>query len=152
MNHASEGKHVLKVIKGLVRGNQICVLSTIAGDRPYCSLMRYSFNDECTEIYLVTHRNTTKYRNLLVNPQVSLLMDTRERGIISEVQALTIEGRYVPIDSKATQNDVCKRFIDQHPDLETFLNHPDAELMRIEIHSFLLLNGLQEAHHIRIKS
>ncbi len=151
MNHVSEETHVLEVIKGLVKGGRLCVLSTIAGDRPYCSLMRYSCDDECAQIYLVTHRTTTKYQNLMVNPYVSLLMDTRDTVPLAEIQALSIEGCFVPIEDTPKQNDVRSRFIVQHPDLKEFTDHPDAELLCIEIHSFLLLNGLQDAHHIRIK-
>lgn len=143
---------MIEIIKGLVRGNRICVLSTIAVDRPYSSLMRYSCNDECTEIYLFTHRNTTKYKNLQANPWVSLLLDTREKAAFAEVQALSIEGCLIPIKDPQKQNDVRRRFVAHHPDLIEFTNHLDAELLCIEIHSFLLLNGLQEAYHVRIKS
>lgn len=142
---------MINVIKGLVKSGRICVLSTVSGDRPYCSLMRYICDDPCTEIYLVTHRSTTKYQNLMSNPHVSLLMDTREKEDLSEVRALTVEGCFAPINDPQAEDALRRRFIDRHPDLKAFAEDPDAELLRIEIDSFLLLNGLQDAHYIRLK-
>lgn len=127
-------------------------MSTIAGDRPYCSLMCYACNDDCTEIYLVTHRDTTKFQNLITNHNVSLLVDSRENSHFSEVQALTIEGRFVPVEDNSEETGIRNQFIACHPDLREFTDHADAEWLRIKIQSFLLLKGLQNAHYIRIAS
>ena len=37
-----------------------------------------------------------------------------------------------------------------HPHLKEFIDHPDAELIRIKINAFLLLNGLSEAHYVQL--
>ena len=143
---------MLDTIKGLIKGNRICVLSTIAGDRPYCSLMRYTCDPDCKEIYLVTHRNTTKYQNLMANPNVSLLIDNRDKNALARVQALTIEGCWIAIEDTEKINAILGRFKACHPDLEAFVTQPEAELLRIEIQSFLLLNGLEDAHHLKVES
>ena len=146
----AENKTVLNVIKDLIKDNRICVLSTIHRDRPYCSLMRYTCDRNCREIYLITHRNTTKYLNLMANPNVSLLIDSRAKQAIAQIQALTIEGRLISFADVPGKKDIRNQFIERHPDITAFVNHPDAEPLRIEIQSFLLLNGLEDAHHIRV--
>jgi hypothetical protein len=86
----------------------------------------------------------------MANPNVSLLVDSRGQQAMAQIQALTIEGRFIAFDDEPEKNDIRKQFIDRHPDIAAFADHPDAEPLRIEIQSFLLLNGLEEAHHIRV--
>jgi len=137
---------ILKEIKALAREKNICVLATVADGKPHCSLMAYVTDENCKEIYMVTHKNTTKYENLINNPSVSLLIDTRDISPLSQAKALTIEGTCTAIESKEKREKVRDRLLAVHPHLAGFINHPEAEVLRIKICSFLLLNGLQEAH------
>ncbi|MBW2515274.1 MAG: pyridoxamine 5'-phosphate oxidase family protein, partial [Deltaproteobacteria bacterium] len=89
---------MLTEMKDLARQKDICVLATVAGQKPYCSLMAYVTDDNCEKIYMVTHRNSTKYQNMLKNPAVSLLIDTREKSPRSQAKALTVEGVFRKIE------------------------------------------------------
>jgi len=62
----------------------MCVLATSREGRPHCSLMAYFSDGNAEWIYMVTHRATTKYKNLLSNAQVSLLVDNRCEGLPAE--------------------------------------------------------------------
>jgi len=61
----------------MISENKVCVMATAADGAPHCSLMSYA-----TEMNAVkstcTLKDTKKYRNLIVNPAVSLLIDTRD--------------------------------------------------------------------------
>jgi nitroimidazol reductase NimA-like FMN-containing flavoprotein (pyridoxamine 5'-phosphate oxidase superfamily) len=138
-------------MKQLVRGKSICVLSTIAGNKPYCSLMAYASNDDGTEIYMATHRSTKKFRNLCANPAVSLMIDTREDASRSQVRALTVEGACEWIEDDARKGVVRSRLLSLHPHLKDFLAHTDSELLCVKIKAFLLLKGLTEAHHATLQ-
>jgi len=142
---------VIDEIKQLVREKNICVLATVAGDKPYCSLMAYAASETCTEIYLSTLRSTTKFRNLMQNPAVCLLIDTREVAPRSQARALTVEGICRSIDEATARKVARERLLASHPHLEKFLAHPDNEILRVEISNFLLLKGLSEAHHVNIE-
>jgi nitroimidazol reductase NimA-like FMN-containing flavoprotein (pyridoxamine 5'-phosphate oxidase superfamily) len=137
-------------IKKFVREKDFCVMATSSGGTPHCSLMAYVSGEDEGEIYMVTHRNTTKYRNLLENPSVSLLVDTREDFRRGEGKALTIEGIFQRIDDEAMQRSVKERLLDRHPNLEAFLFHPDAEPFCIKIRSFLLLEGPTKSQFVEI--
>jgi nitroimidazol reductase NimA-like FMN-containing flavoprotein (pyridoxamine 5'-phosphate oxidase superfamily) len=143
---------MLKEMKALAKEKNICVLATVIGDRPYCSLMAYVTDENCEEIYMVTLRNTQKYKNLTENPAVSLLIDTREKSPRSEAKALTVAGEYSKIESEEKRKKVQTRLLAVHPHLTDFMNHPEAEILCIEISSFLMLKGLQDAHFESIKS
>lgn len=141
---------MLETMKALVKGKDTCVLSTVSGQTPHCSLMAYATDEDCREIYMVTHRQTTKFRNLMENPVVSLLIDTRDERTgprRSEVKALTIAGVFETIDDGERRIKASSILLKRHPHLDEFLNHPDAEILCIKIDSFLLLDGLTDAHY-----
>ena len=138
---------MLDQIKALARGKNMCVLATDAGGRPHCSLMAYVIDENCREIFMVTHKNTQKYRNLINNPAVSLLIDSRENAPRSRVLALTVDGSFHLIEENAKRNRVKAMLLEEHPHLADFLNHAEAELLCVKVNSFLLLDGISEAHY-----
>ena len=96
---------ILEKMTALVRKKNVCVLSTVSDNKPYCSLMAYITDATCEEIYMVTHKSSTKFNNLQKNPSVSLLIDSRETQPRSKAQALTIDGVFIPlIDENKKQN------------------------------------------------
>lgn len=143
---------MLTEMKALVQKNKTCVLATVSGNKPHCSLMAYITDKNCEEIYMMTLRNTRKYKNLIENPKVSILIDTREESPSTNVKALTVEGLYAAIESKEKRKKIQAKLLSVHPYLSDFIKHSDAEILRIEIRSFLLLKGLQEAYFESIKS
>ena len=137
---------MLAEMKALAREKNTCVLATVAGQKPHCSLMAYVTDQNCTEMYMVTHKNTKKFKNLMQNPSVSLLIDTREISPRSETRALTVTGECETIENEKKRQKVRAKLLAVHPYLSEFINHSEAEILCVRIRSFLLLNGLQEAH------
>jgi len=141
---------MLEKMKALIKEKDVCVLATTSSDKPHCSLMAYVTDEDCREIYMVTHRQSRKYENLMKNPYVSLLIDTREEHLGSrrpDAKALTVSGTFGKIDDENKRSHVRSKLMDRHPHVEEFLNHPDAEILCIRVESFLLLNGLTDAHY-----
>ena len=136
---------MLKEMKSLAREKNTCVLATITDRKPYCSLMAYVTDKACTEMYMVTHRQSKKYQNLIVNPAVSLLIDTRDTSPRSAARAMTVEGVFRKIKDSAKEKEVRRKLLSAHPHLNEFMGHPEAEVFQIKIRSFLLLNGLTQA-------
>ena len=149
----SSGGRMLEEMKALAKQQDICVLATVSGDKPHCSLMAYAVADDCREIYMVTYRETSKYRNLMENPSVSLLIDTREEGAGSPgsaAKALTVSGLFQRIDDEDKRQYARARLLEKHPHLREFIDHPDAELLCIKVTSLLLLTGLTDSHYERV--
>lgn len=141
---------MLDQMKALARAENMCVLATDAGGKPYCSLMAYATDSTCEEIYMVTRRDTQKYRNLMQNPSVSLLIDSRRHAPRTRVQALTVEGVFRKIESASECERAKALLLKAHPQLASFTDHAEAELLRIKVDAFLLLNGLNESHYEKI--
>ncbi len=143
---------MLEKIKALVQEKDSCVLATAANVVPHCSLMSYAADEATLEIYMLTQRQTKKYRNLLANPEVSLLIDTRSGTSRQpqETMALTINGIFQKISEESRHEKALKRLLERHPHLETFAQDPDVELIAIRIRSFQLLQGLTASYFIAV--
>jgi nitroimidazol reductase NimA-like FMN-containing flavoprotein (pyridoxamine 5'-phosphate oxidase superfamily) len=139
---------MLKKMKDIVKRNDLCVLATVSEGKPHCSLMSYISDEEGQEVYLISHKQTKKYSNLMENPTVSLLIDTREeekgqRRI--DIKALTINGEFQTINDSGKKALIRGKFLKRHPHLVDFLNDPGAEIFSIKIKSFQLLDGVKDA-------
>ena len=139
---------MIEKMKSIVKANDLCVLATVSEGKPHCSLMSYISDEKGDEIYLISHRQTKKYFNLMANPTVSLLIDTREeekgqRRI--DIKALTVSGEFQTIKDAGEKDLIRAKFLKRHPHLKDFLNDPEAELFSIKIRSFQLLDGVKDA-------
>jgi len=139
---------MLEKMKDIVKGNDLCVLATVSEGKPHCSLMSYISDEKGQEIYSISHKQTKKYVNLMKNPTVSLLIDTREekkgqRRI--DIKALAVSGEFQTINDSVKKDLIRTKFLRKHPHLTDFLNDPGAEIFSIKIKSFQLLDGVKDA-------
>ncbi len=136
-------------MKSLLKEGDMCVLATCSDNRPHCSLMGYITDDAAETIYMVTLKDSQKYRNVLDNPQVSLLVDTRQEIPVlgrKGVQALTVHGPCRPLPSDEGRS-ILLKLAARHPHLEVLSGSPDAVILEVKAQGFLLLDGVAEAHY-----
>jgi len=140
---------MLEKIQTLVKEKDICVLATAAENKPYCSLMAYITDETCREIYMVTDKLTKKYSNLMDNPSVCLMIDTRDVDTgprRHHSKALTVSGIFRQIEDENKKNLVRGRLIEKHPHLRKLALDPDAEVFSVKVESFLLLEGVTDTY------
>lgn len=140
---------MLEIMKDVIRSQDMCVLATVSGSKPHCSLMAYVTDDDCRNIYMITLKDTTKYQNLTANPSVCLLIDNRssDRGDDrKKAKALTVNGAFEKIEDPKKILAVHAKFSQRHLHLKDFASHPDAEVFAVNIHSLQLLKGATDSH------
>jgi nitroimidazol reductase NimA-like FMN-containing flavoprotein (pyridoxamine 5'-phosphate oxidase superfamily) len=146
---------MLKKMKALAKEKDIGVLATVAGTEPHCSLMAYATNEECTEIYMISYTDTHKFKNMMENSFVSLMIDTRDESAsprLLRTKALTISGVFERLEEEEKKAFVRRKLLERHPYLKEFINQPHAEPFVIKVSSFLLLEGLTKSHFEAIKT
>jgi nitroimidazol reductase NimA-like FMN-containing flavoprotein (pyridoxamine 5'-phosphate oxidase superfamily) len=143
---------MIEKIKALAREKDICVLATVSKQGPYCSLMAYAVDENAIEFYMTTSRLTKKFANIENNPNVSLLIDSRETMPRTNAQALTVSGKceIISFHDNKRQN-IKEKLLTRHPHLKTILNTPDSEILCIKAESFLFLDGLTDAFFEKVK-
>ena len=68
---------VLERLHLLNKTQKHAVLATDSDGQPYTSLIAYALTSDMKGIVFATPKDTSKYRNILKNRRVSLLIDTR---------------------------------------------------------------------------
>lgn len=134
---------MLDRVNEMLIDNSLCVLCTVSGDLPYSSLMTYVLSDDLKTVYMVTVRESRKYRNLLENPKVSLLVDNRQNLASTSdetVASITFEGILKHLEPLETEV-VRIQLVDRHGELKEILKNPDCVIFGIELKTFLLLSG-----------
>jgi len=142
-------EEIREKIRTVIQEQSTCVLATASKTRPHCSLMAYATNSSCDEIYLMTLNSSRKYRNMCENPAVSLLIDTRQdrlKSDLTETMALTVSGRFDKLIMESEREQIRKELFRRHPELKGFLENPEGEPVKIIIESYLLLEGPEKAH------
>ncbi|MBN1906849.1 MAG: pyridoxamine 5'-phosphate oxidase family protein [Deltaproteobacteria bacterium] len=141
---------MIEKMKQMVKDEKYCVLATALNNKPHCSLMAYTVDKECKNLYMVTSKDSDKYRNLQTNASVSLLIDTRASRKGESAKALTVKGRFSHIEDENTLSLVKEGLIERHPELAVFLNDNSSCVFSIEIDSFQLLDGFTNSYFASI--
>jgi nitroimidazol reductase NimA-like FMN-containing flavoprotein (pyridoxamine 5'-phosphate oxidase superfamily) len=135
-----------KDIKDLIQSNSVCVLATVSEGNPHCCLMSYSTDIDSREIYMITQRETKKYRNLKENPSVSILIDTRQTDSKSRTKALTITGTFQNSVDENKKSIILASLLDKNPNLKEFIDDPAAEIIVVQVKAVQLLDGIKESY------
>lgn len=153
-NSLTNPKHEFDMIdkmKALLRRKSSCVLATTDGATPHCSLMAYITMEAAERLFLVTPRNTKKFRNIKQNPHVSLLIDSRGDQQRKNTKALTVTGTCYPLDDDEEISIVKEAFKRHHPHLQNLICREKVAFLCVEVDAFLLLDGPERAHHETLK-
>ncbi len=111
------------------------VLATVGDSGPHTSLVAYALSPDGEGILFATPRGTRKYRNLIKNPAVSMLIDTRSNtdSDYLEAESLSASGRARPMKKSRRREELELVFLGKHPHLEKFLAAPTTVLVLVEL-------------------
>ena len=137
---------MIEKMKQILMDEKYCVLATAMNDKPHCSLMAYTVGQDCKRLYMVTHKDSDKYRNLQANESVSLLIDTRGNNKVKSVKALTVTGHFLQIDDEETLSLAKDNLKNRHPELDILLNDESSCVFSVEVESFLMLDGFTDSY------
>lgn len=110
------------------------VLATDSDGQPYTSLVTYALLPGLKGAVFATPRVTFKYKNILANHRVALLIDNRsnrEEDLV-KAEAVTIVGTARPIRRGKRWKALAKILIEKHPNLTKFVRSPSTVLVLIE--------------------
>lgn len=138
-----------KRIEGLLAQGGLCVLCTASQNKPHCSLMGCWWEPGCGSIFMVTSSQSTKYRNILENPNVSLLVQAPQCEFppdLSRMSALTIQGVAQAVRDEKRLGPLRQAMLARHTHLACLVENPQAVSLEVKPRAFLLLEGVEEAY------
>lgn len=138
-------------IKGLLAKQRLTVLATQGDIYPYNTLVGYAFTKDLKVIIFSTMKDTRKYRNLVSNPFVSLLVDSRRNDIgdFKDALALTVIGKAKKV--RASLKAKYRRlYLEKFPYLKEFIRDPDNRLIALQVERYILVRRFQEVLELQI--
>jgi nitroimidazol reductase NimA-like FMN-containing flavoprotein (pyridoxamine 5'-phosphate oxidase superfamily) len=127
------------------------VLATAHDDVPYTSLVAYAFDYEEKAFMFLTPRNTTKYVNIIKNPKVSLLIDTRvntDEDYLSG-EAFTVLGKAAVLRASKRKERLLTTFLNKHPKLMDFSKERNTAIIVVDIYRCFKVTKFQEIYHYK---
>jgi heme iron utilization protein len=128
------------------------VLATVYDNGPYTSLVAYALTPDLNGLIFATPRGTQKYRNMIRNKYVSLLIDTRSNtsGDYKETEAITIIGNAKALKKGRKRDEFMKVLLKKHPKLKKFVEAPSTSLMLVKIIKCIHVNSFQIVSEINM--
>ena len=130
-------------LKKFLKSQRLAVIATQTQNNiPYTNLIAFSQTELENELLFGTLRNTSKYRNIIINNKVSILFDNRANSVSDFQNAITITaiGTAHEVDKQQYQD----KFLAKHPNLGNFIQNKDCALMLINVEKYILIENFQE--------
>jgi len=136
-------------IADVLKHNKFAVLATEGNGQPHTSLIAITPFGSSSQIIFATYRNTLKYRNLLNNSKVAVLIESREANMkgLQKSIVLTIIGHTEEIGI-AENESAYRTHLKQHPEMESFMLSSDCVIFRIIAKSYQVVYGIDEIRWI----
>lgn len=122
-----------------------CALSTVGDGRPSQHLMAYAFDASLHDIFVASLPLTEKARNMLRDPNVSLLWDNRT-GNTSDHRhgvALAAQGEARPLQGWIRAR-AAHLLQSRNPEIVPLLNRAGSVVFRVRIDHYRLARGYNE--------
>ena len=126
---------VLDRLTALNKDQLHAVLATVSDSQPYTSMIAYALTPDKKGIVFSTPRKTQKYRNILKNRLVSVLIDTRSNTAMDYMRAesLTILGNAIPLRRGRRWSELAGVLVRKHPDLSRILHSVETKLIFVKL-------------------
>lgn len=137
----------------IMTGQPFGVLSTIENGVPHSSIVAFTVTNSLRTILFLTEQNSQKFKNILANTAVSLLVDVRPSSSknISGSFAISANGNAKPVDLKSS-NATKELFLFCHPSFSEYIEDASYSLMSISIKKYDVSSGINEVYTYKIGS
>ncbi len=138
------GASVAGRLAAISKKERHAVLCT-GGGQPYASLIAFALTPDARELLFATPRRSTKYRNILRNSRVALLIDTRansDRAYLTS-EAVTVLGIARPLRASARRAGLAEIFLRRHPRLKEFIAAQGTALVSVKITKCIHVTAFQ---------
>jgi len=139
----------LELVKDILSAQYLAVLASVDIGKPYSNLVAFAEDEDLKTIVFITNRYTRKYRNIIANENVSLLIDSRtnQPSDFSMAVALTVIGSASEAANEEREN-LVSLYLTKHPHLSQFVNNPSQAVMRITVTDYIVasFDNIQVMH------
>ena len=121
-------------MKSLNKSERHAVLATTMQSKPYASLVSFALTRDMKGVLFTTPKSTRKYRNIIENNHVALLIDNRNNTeeAYMGAESISILGTAKPVRRGKRWQELSRIFLRKHPALRGFVESPSTALILVE--------------------
>jgi nitroimidazol reductase NimA-like FMN-containing flavoprotein (pyridoxamine 5'-phosphate oxidase superfamily) len=136
---------VLERLNSLDKDQLHAVLATVSDEQPYTSMIAYALTTDKKGIVFATPKKTQKYKNVLKNNRVSLLIDTRSntKKDYMSAESLTILGNAKPVRKGKEWRELTNILLKKHPKLKEFVYSSETKVIFVKINQCIHVTRFQ---------
>jgi heme iron utilization protein len=151
MDINDSAKVVEESIRDLFRTQKLAVLSTQNSGQPYASLVAFVASEDLKHLYFATARTTRKHNNLIVDPRVAMLMDSRSNldSDIHTAVAVTATGTAIEVSEQERDQSI-QLYLSRHPYLQDFIRAETCALIRVTVRVYYLVSRFQQVMELHV--
>jgi nitroimidazol reductase NimA-like FMN-containing flavoprotein (pyridoxamine 5'-phosphate oxidase superfamily) len=129
------------------------VLATDSNGQPYTSLIAYAMTPDMRKVIFATPKDTAKYKNILRNNKVALLIDTRSNTNISYMnsEAITIIGTARPVRRGRKWDALAHILLKKHSALKSFVEAKTTAIILVEAVQCFHTSSFQKVSEWRLR-
>jgi len=134
-------------LRELFTSQKFAALATEDRGKPHNCLVAFAATDDIRHLLFTTSRNTSKYRNIVAESRVAILVDSRSNqdSDFSKAIAVTATGRAK--EAKGKERDrLLGIYLAKHPQLAGLANVSENALVKVEIANY----EIATFHNVRI--
>jgi len=134
--------NIPKDIKELIENENLCAMATCLENKPYLSLMNFTYIENENKIILSSRKNSRKYSNIKRNKNVSLLISSS-----SNKQSATLLGTAVTVDDKNK-----KKYREMHKkniNMPQFISGDNIGLIVFSIEEIIISDSQDQVKYIK---
>lgn len=133
---STESKNLLQRV---IAPQRFAVLATQENEQPYINLVAFAASDDLELILFATDRNTRKYRNILQNEKVALLIDSRHNNASDFTDAFAITALGLAGEIPQNSGDkLITKYLNIHPSLSEFISRSETTIIRINVIEYII--------------
>ena len=125
------------VLRKLLSSQKFAALATQDSGKPHNCLMAFASTDDLKHLLFTTSRKTVKYRNIVAESRVAILVDSRSNQDSDFLKAVAVTASGIAKEVKGDERDrLLGIYLAKHPNLSDFANSPENALVKVSIKNY----------------
>ena len=142
-----ESSQLRGTLRELFASQKFAALATEDGGKPHNCLVAFATTDDLRNLLFTTSRHTSKYRNIVAESRVAMLVDSRSNQHSDFRNAIAVTATGKAKEAKGKERDrLLGIYLAKHPQLADFANASENALVKVEIANY----EISTFHNVRI--
>lgn len=136
----------IDAIRNLSDNQAFAVLATHDDGGPFTSLVAFAAGRDLKHIIFITPKNTTKYNNIMMNRNITLLIDNRSDRpeSINQISSLTVTGSAQVLSTGDFISSWADVYLEKHPNLSDFADLTSNAAILVEVGKYVYVSKFQQ--------